>query len=389
MRTFDEVLAAARAGDAPSQDLLAQAMEQTGRLDEALSWWMQAAKQGYAAAHAKLGLWQLVGFKIPQNIPQGVERIVAAAKAGDELGLALACVVDTGGVGAPRNLRRAIDWLVLGAKHGDARAATQLALLAGLDGPQGAMAQAAVATARAAEFEPARRILRGARVTAVPVDFDALGAAVDLSRFDAPLNREAVSEAPPISLIHDLLAPEFCDYVAALAEPALQRGMVVNNTGGESVEDVRSNRVMHFGLADSDVVLELINHRLAEIAGLPAENGEGLGVLHYAPGERYAPHVDYIPETPANAEHLAARGQRVRTVLVYLNDGFDGGATEFPRLDLKFKPARGSALVFDSVTPQGAVDPMTLHMGAAPTSGEKWIISKWFRTKALRPAPPA
>ena len=170
-----------------------------------------------------------------------------------------------------------------------------------------------------------------------------------------------------------------------MGEPALQRGMIVNETGGESVEDVRSNRVMHFGLADSDLLLELINHRLAEVAGLPTENGEGLGVLHYAPGERYAPHVDYIPETPANARHLAERGQRIRTVLVYLNEDFEGGATEFPRLDLKFKPAKGSALVFDSVTADGSVDPMTLHTGAPPTSGEKWIISKWFRTRALRP----
>jgi len=196
---------------------------------------------------------------------------------------------------------------------------------------------------------------------------------------------EARSQSPAISVIHDLLPSWACDYVMALAEPALRRGMIVNEAGGESVEDVRSNRVMHFGIPDSDVLLELINNRLAEVAGLPSENAEGLGVLHYAPGERYAPHVDYIPETPANAEHLAARGQRVRTVLVYLNEGFEGGATEFPRLELSFKPARGSALAFDSVTPDGAVDPMTLHAGAAPTSGEKWIISKWFRTKALRP----
>lgn len=385
MRTYEQVLAAAQAGDAASQDLMAQAMEQSGRLDEALSWWMAAAKSGYPAAHAKLGLWQLVGFKIPQNVAQGVERIIAAARAGDYLGLTLACVVDAGGVGAPRNIPRAISWLVPLAKAGDARSICQLALLAGIDGPQAAMARAALAIARADGFEPARKVLGGGPVTAVPIDYDALAAAADTTPFEGALSRETQSEGPAISVVHDLLPRWACDYVMALAEPALRRGMIVNEAGGESVEDVRSNRVMHFGIPDSDVLLELINNRLAEVAGLPSENAEGLGVLHYAPGERYAPHVDYIPETPANAEHLAARGQRVRTVLVYLNEGFEGGATEFPRLELSFKPARGSALAFDSVTPDGAVDPMTLHAGAAPTSGEKWIISKWFRTKALRP----
>ena len=46
-------------------------------------------------------------------------------------------------------------------------------------------------------------------------------------------------------------------------------------------------------------------------------------------------------------------------------------------------------LIFDSVTPDGQVDPLTLHTGAPPTAGEKWVISKWFRTRPLRPPPGA
>ncbi|WP_332772549.1 2OG-Fe(II) oxygenase [Phenylobacterium sp.] len=385
MKTFEQVQAAAQAGDAASQDLLAQALEQMGRIDEALAWWMQAAKSGFPAAHAKLGLWQLVGFKLPQNSQEGVTRIAAAAQAGDLLGLSLASVIDAGGIGAPRDVARALKWLTQAAAAGDAQAACQLGLLVGLSGPNAALARTVLASAAAAGSEPARRALGSQPFAAGAIDWAAVVAAVDLSAFETPLTREDVRAAPAIAIVPDLLPGWVCDYVMAMAEPALRRGMVVNQAGGESVEDVRSNRVMNFGLADSDVVLELVNSRIAAAAGMPAENAEGLGVLHYAPGERYAPHVDYIPDTPANAAHLAARGQRVRTVLVYLNEGFDGGATEFPRLELGFKPARGSALIFDSVKPDGAVDPTTLHMGAPPTRGEKWIISKWFRTKALRP----
>lgn len=387
MKTFEQVQAAAQAGDAASQDLLAQALEQMGRIDEALAWWVKAAKSGFPAAHAKLGLWQLVGFKLPQNGPEGVARIVAAAQGGDPLGLSLAAVIDAGGIGAPRDLPRALGWLSRAAEAGDAQAACQLGLLVGLTGPNAALARTVVARAAAAGSQPARRALGSQPFSAGAIDWSAVGAAVDLSAFQAPLAREEVRASPAIAIVPDLLPGWVCDYVMAMAEPALRRGMVVNQAGGESVEDVRSNRVMNFGLADSDVVLELVNNRIAEAAGMPAENAEGLGVLHYAPGERYAPHVDYIPDTPANAAHLAARGQRVRTVLVYLNEGFDGGATEFPRLELSFKPPRGSALIFDSVRADGAVDPTTLHMGAAPTRGEKWVISKWFRTKALRPGP--
>src|SRR3990167_6483221 len=141
MKTFEQVQAAAQAGDAASQDLLAQALEQMGRIDEALTWWVKAAKSGFPAAHAKLGLWQLVGFKLPQNSQEGVARIAAAAQAGDPLGLSLAAVIDAGGIGAPRDIARALKWLTQAAAVGDAQAACQLGLLVGLSGPNAALAR--------------------------------------------------------------------------------------------------------------------------------------------------------------------------------------------------------------------------------------------------------
>jgi hypothetical protein len=328
-----------------------------------------------------------VGFGVAQAPQDGVTRIVAAANTGDPLGLSLAAIVDAGGIGTPRNPQRALHWLARHAALGEPQAACQLGLLVGIDGPRRDLARAALSHAAAADYAPAVRALGHRPRQAVPVDWAAAAAAADLSVFDAPIERRPELDDPRIETIPDLLPGWACDYVMILAEPALQRGMVVDETGGESVRDERSNRVMNFGLADSDVILELINHRLAAAAGMPAENAEGLGVLHYSPGERYKPHVDYIPDTPANAAHLAARGQRVRTLLVYLNEGFEGGATEFPHLERAFRPPRGSALVFDSVKPDGSLDPMTLHTGAPTTHGEKWVISKWFRTRALRPPP--
>jgi prolyl 4-hydroxylase len=190
-------------------------------------------------------------------------------------------------------------------------------------------------------------------------------------------------------VLPDFLPEWLCDYVIQRAAPALDRGRIVNDTGGESVSEVRSNRVMNFGLADGDLLLELINLRAAAAAGMPPEHGEGLGVLHYRPGESYAPHVDFIPDTPANAVQLAMRGQRTRTLLVYLNDGFEEGETEFPVLGRRFRPPKGSALVFHSVDASGQVDRRTVHAGRSPVNGDKWVISKWFRTKPLRPGPPA
>jgi prolyl 4-hydroxylase len=375
MLTFEQVTRNAQAGDAEAQELLAEVLQQQGRPADAAGWMQRAALAGRASALARLGLWRLVGVGMPQAPAQAVAEILRAAGDGDPLGLSLAATVTAGGVGAPADLPAAVGWLVRAGKAGHARALAQLAVLLG---PQErALSDQLKALAASPE--------QGAR----PLDLDEgrVLAGIDLSPFFRPIAAQLARPSPRIVLLPDLLTPALCDYVIALAAPVLTRGKVMLEDGGEGVRAERSNSVMNFGLADSDVVLELINERLATAAGLPARNAEGLGVLHYAPGEQYAPHVDYVAETLANSDQLAQRGQRVRTLLVYLNDDFEGGATEFLRLDIKFKPPRGWGLMFDNVTAEGAMDPLTLHRGAPPERGQKWLISKWFRTKALRPGP--
>lgn len=385
--TFEDVVRAAEAGDVDAQELLSAVYEEGGRPDEAVRWIARAAQGGRASAWRRLGLWQLVGYGTPAKPSEGAARIRTAAEAGDADAMNLAGVIAAGGVGVPRSTADARTWLLKAARAGDGRSLCQVAMFVGLDGPEAALAETLLQASVRAGFAPAQGLRRPGQQPAASVDWARVEAVIDLSSLETPIEAHLRRESPRVMLVDDLLPGWACDYVRLLAEPRLQRGKVVVESGGEDVRDERSNRVMNFGLGDSDVLLELINNRIAQAADMPAENAEGLGVLHYAPGERYAPHVDYIPNTPQNAQHLAQRGQRVRTLLVYLNDGFEGGATEFPRLGLSFKPPRGSALIFDSVTPDGQVDPMTLHTGAPPTAGEKWVISKWFRTRPLRPPP--
>lgn len=371
------LLAAAQAGDPAAQEDLSAQFERQGDAPQAVAWLAQAAKAGRPSAVGRLGLWELIGYGVPRSPAAGVEKIIAAARTGDRWSLHIASVVHAGGIGTARDIGQAMVWLVALAEAGDERAACQLALLG--ESPP-AMAEAARMGSYVADM-----FLGGVEIPYEPVDWRAVAESANFAPFNAPIDRRQDREDPPVWLIADLLDPWLCDYVMALSAPVLTRGKVVDESGGESVRAERSNTVMSFGLADSDVILELINMRLADAAGMPPENAEGLGVLHYSVGESYAPHVDYIPETLANAEQLRVRGQRVRTLLVYLNDAFEGGATAFPHLGVAYRPPRGCAMIFDSVKANGSVDPMTLHTGVAPTAGQKWVISKWFRDKALRP----
>jgi prolyl 4-hydroxylase len=109
---------------------------------------------------------------------------------------------------------------------------------------------------------------------------------------------------------------------------------------------------------------------------------EMTAVLHYAPGQEFVPHFDFLDtDVPAYARDIAARGQRAATFLIYLNDDYEGGETEFPKLDWRCKGRKGDAILFWNLTPEGAPDERMLHAGLPPTKGEKWLLSQWLRQK--------
>ena len=148
--------------------------------------------------------------------------------------------------------------------------------------------------------------------------------------------------------------------------------------------ETRLNRIANFNLADTQLLNILVQARMAAVLGAPMAMLEPFAVLHYAPGEEYGEHVDYLdPAIPAYAAELERMGQRVATCLIYLNDGYEGGETEFPQLGLKFKGGKGDALVFASADMAGRPDPRTVHAGRTPASGEKWLLSQFFRNRPM------
>jgi len=134
------------------------------------------------------------------------------------------------------------------------------------------------------------------------------------------------------------------------------------------------------GIGEMNVVTEVIRHRISAATALPVPLFEPSQVLHYSVGQSFRPHHDFLdPGNPAYCDDLARFGQRIATFLIYLNDGYGGGETSFPAIDLQFRASEGDALFLTNVTRDGTPDPTTLHAGLPPTSGEKWVFSQWIR----------
>jgi prolyl 4-hydroxylase len=112
--------------------------------------------------------------------------------------------------------------------------------------------------------------------------------------------------------------------------------------------------------------------------------GEDLQVMRYGVGAEYTPHFDYFDlDRPGQAAHLANGGQRIASLVIYLNDVEAGGETVFPEVGLSVAPAKGSAVYFAYTDARSRCDPLSFHAGAPVQRGEKWIATRWMRERAF------
>ncbi|QQX83968.1 2OG-Fe(II) oxygenase [Cupriavidus necator] len=191
--------------------------------------------------------------------------------------------------------------------------------------------------------------------------------------------------SPQVQLFQQLLTDDECDALVALSRGRLARSPVVNpDTGDENLIDARTSMGAMFQVAEHALIAR-IEARIAAVTGVPAEHGEGLQILNYKPGGEYQPHFDYFnPQRPGEARQLSVGGQRIATLVIYLNTPEAGGATAFPRVGLEVAPVKGNAVYFSYLLPDGTLDERTLHAGLPVASGEKWIATKWLRERPYR-----
>jgi prolyl 4-hydroxylase len=187
---------------------------------------------------------------------------------------------------------------------------------------------------------------------------------------------------PVLAVLSDVMSAEECGELIDMARPRLGPSTIVDLQSGQDViAAYRSSLGMFFRPQETDFIARL-DRRISELMNLPVENGEGLQVLYYPTGAASAPHVDFLQITnEANRASIARSGQRVSTMVIYLNDVPAGGETSFPELGWNITPRLGNAVYFEYCDRQGFVDWRSLHAGEAVLNGEKWVASKWMRQR--------
>jgi hypothetical protein len=260
-------------------------------------------------------------------------------------------------VGRASNWHKALDSLAIAAAPGSPSAARQLILLAD------------------DRYEPA------ASIEPPPGDWTEMRSRISIAqRVRAATHPGHIHSASPIvHAVPAFASADECQWLIAAAAPRLNRAGVYNNP--EGVDPGRTNQAALFNFANADLIVEVIRQRIANQIRAPLACLEMSQVLHYGVGQEFVLHCDFL-DPEALREEIARNGQRAATILVYLNDNFEGGQTSFPRLGLNHRGGTGDALVFGNVDAAGRPDPRSQHAGCPPTQGEKWVFSQWVRNQA-------
>jgi prolyl 4-hydroxylase len=188
---------------------------------------------------------------------------------------------------------------------------------------------------------------------------------------------EHVSHSPDLRVIHALLSPAECAHVALTSAPHLMPSVVVDpRTGNQLPHPIRTSDSAVLGPLQQDVVIHALNLRIAAVTATREQQGEPLAVMRYAQHQQYRLHHDCLP---------GEANQRRATLIAYLNDGYSGGATHFPAIDHSIQGERGDAIFFFNTLADGSVDERGRHAGLPVTRGEKWICTRWIRSRDFDP----
>jgi prolyl 4-hydroxylase len=287
-------------------------------------------------------------------------RLGEQTKAGSAEAAYLLAVFTAGGVGVPQDLKAGLAHLQQAAEGGHRRAQMELAALVG-------------------NWRLVRDI-EGGKANR-PETWRQLRAAVDTAGWLRIPDGRIFSEEPRIATIKGYLSAPACDWLIGLGRPVLKAAQVYDAASGDLRTDSnRNNSAAQLDLERMDSVTAFVRARISALANVSITGLETSQILHYRVGEEFTEHCDFLdPSNPGHARDVATHGQRALTVLIYLNDDYEGGETAFPALGRGYKGRKGDALVFWNLTPAGEPDYRTAHIGTAPTRGEKWLFSQWIR----------
>jgi prolyl 4-hydroxylase len=198
-------------------------------------------------------------------------------------------------------------------------------------------------------------------------------AAMDLDAAGNPKSLpegKRLSDDPEVIQFPTLFNAAECRYLMEATGNRFEPSMVYDSSRQLVRDQIRTSdgSTIHWLIEDPAIVA--LNRRLAAVTGSAYESGEALALLRYSPGQEYRPHFDFV---------RGVDNRRLLTALVYLNDDYEGGETEFVRTGLKVKGKAGDVIVFRNEGQDSGPNLLSEHAGLPVTKGVKYLATRWIR----------
>lgn len=320
-------------GSMPSSDPIADAdrLMSQGNVAAAIAAIEAAARVGDRDALFQLGFWQIIGEPLPRNLIAARTALRNAAAAGHHEAQLMDAALTANGSGGPASWQDALAQLKKASQDND-------------------MAQKVLSLVGSMHL--------------TPDGFPRTSPSVISLTSDRTVLR-----------VSKLFSVNECKHIINSVADLLSPSLVVDPRSGRTIlNPIRNSDEAMIGPLREDLAIRALNLRIAAISDTPADAGEALTILRYRPGQQFRMHSDALNST---------RNQRVKTVLVYLNEEFEGGETVFPEHGLSIRPRTGDAIIFSNTLATGHPDQRARHAGRPVTHGVKWLATRWIRSRAF------
>ena len=181
--------------------------------------------------------------------------------------------------------------------------------------------------------------------------------------------KKLIHNDPPIYMVENFLSSDECKYIINLSNKKVRKSLVVDPKTGRGVTHPSRTSESCYHAYDIKWLISRVNR----LTGVSQQFQEPTQVARYVTGQFYESHLDAL-DNPGHD------GQRIGTVLMYLNNVPSGGGTFFNELNLRVQPKEGSAVVFFPAKMDGTIDNKALHT-AENASDLKWVSQVWLRNK--------
>jgi hypothetical protein len=173
-------------------------------------------------------------------------------------------------------------------------------------------------------------------------------------------------------VIKNFITHEECEFLISFENENLHKsGVLINST--QNLHSKSRECFEKFHEHDSHEIVTTVLNKCSKIVKKPVNFFERVHIVKYKTGGYYNCHQD--------ATRMMPGYDRTYTIIIYLNDEYEGGETNFPLLNKSYKLSKGDALFFHNYNTDLSYTSLSTHEACIVKSGEKYVANFWIHSK--------